>query len=209
MSHLKNQNYPQLITLMVAPLLPALIFYSIVYGPPSLQDFGILGTAISTIGGALLVVLTDALPPNLKHRLVFMRWRNPLPGHRCNALCAADPRIEPDQLTSRWPEVFGADVSDEARNARWYQQIYKTVQDNPAVQTTHRKFLLYRDATAGTLLLFLTAVVATQLIPQGSTLLPLVHASWTFTGLLLIYYRWNAALYGNRLVVNAVTNATI
>ena len=56
-------------------------------------------TAAITAFGA---VLSNYLPNSLKHALVFFRFRNALPAHRCRRICSADPRLSKHLLQVRW-----------------------------------------------------------------------------------------------------------
>jgi hypothetical protein len=110
---------------------------SIVSEPEKLVPVG-LAVLIST-------VLNSVLSAGTKAQLVFLRWRNALPGHRAFSEYAnSDPRIDPVVLKKTLGSAFPVDPVDQ--NRAWYQ-LYKTVEKEPAVEQVHRDFLLLRDYT--------------------------------------------------------------
>lgn len=94
----------------------------------------------------IATVLNGLLPATAKARLVFLRWRNTLPGHRAfTRYMIADPRIDPDAVQRA---VGGPlPVNPVEQNRVWYR-LYKTVENDPAIAQVHRDFLLTRDYTA-------------------------------------------------------------
>jgi hypothetical protein len=93
----------------------------------------------------ITAVINGVLSVSMKNRLVFLRWNCALPGHRAFSQYAKiDPRIEPADL----PRLCGGAVPTEAidQNRVWYQ-IYKSIENDPAVRQVHRDFLLLRDYT--------------------------------------------------------------
>jgi hypothetical protein len=98
-------------------------------------------------------VLNGLLPASAKARLVFLRWRNALPGHRAfSRYMTADPRIDPAavQKAIGGPLPVGA----VEQNQVWYR-LYKKVENDPAISQVHRDFLLTRDYTALAVLFFI------------------------------------------------------
>lgn len=98
-------------------------------------------------GLAVLVstVLNGFLSADTKARLVFLRWRNVLPGHRAFSEYAnSDPRIDPFVLGLILGSAFPVDPVDQ--NRVWYR-LFKIVEKEPAVEQVHRDFLLLRDYT--------------------------------------------------------------
>lgn len=95
-------------------------------------------------------VLNGLLPATAKARLVFLRWRNTLPGHRAfTRYVSADPRIDPDAVRRAVGAPLPVDPGEQ--NRVWYR-LYKTVENDPAIAQVHRDFLLTRDYTALTIL---------------------------------------------------------
>lgn len=116
-------------------------------------------TKVLPAGAAVIVVgIVNALPSaTAKTRLVFMRWRDPLPGCRAfSELAGTDSRISLPRLKAKlgkFPKAAGE------QNALWYS-IYKSMESDPAVEQVHRNYLLTRDYTFLALLmgLFLGAL---------------------------------------------------
>ena len=96
------------------------------------------------IGFAIIAVtvVNGILSDETKNRLVFLRWKHALPGHRAFSTHALkDPRINLKALeaaTGDWP------ITPEAENQQWYA-LYRGVADRPQVRQVHRDFLFMRD----------------------------------------------------------------
>jgi hypothetical protein len=94
----------------------------------------------------IATVLSGLLPADAKARLVFLRWRNTLPGHRAfTRYITGDPRIDPVAVQSAIGGPLPVDPVEQ--NRVWYR-LYKTVENDPAIAQVHRDFLLTRDYTA-------------------------------------------------------------
>jgi hypothetical protein len=94
----------------------------------------------------IATVLNGLLPADAKARLVFLRWRNTLPGHRAfTRYMTADPRIDPTAVQRAVGGPLPVDPAEQ--NQVWYR-LYKTVENDPAIAQVHRDFLLTRDYTA-------------------------------------------------------------
>ena len=155
--------------------------------------------AISAFGAAL----SHFLPNKIKDFLLFFRFRDTLPGHRCRHLCAGDPRLSGQSLRERWPELFAEEMSNSIQNAYWYEKIYLQVRNTPQVRQSHRAFLLYRHATGG---LFAIASLG-LLVKIASQLIELqVMGIWSLVVVLIIalFFAQSGRQSGNRLVRNAV-----
>lgn len=148
--------------------------------------------------GLAVVVTTVAnglLNSSLKERLVFLRWRHVLPGHRAFSVYAkADPRID----FVRLQRVCGNKIPTEPedQNSLWYR-FYLELQDVPAVLQVHRDYLLLRDYTGlAALFLILLGVSALFVVAPWKT-------CGIYLGLLLLQFvvvRHAAATYGVRFV---------
>jgi len=102
---------------------------------------GILATSIPL----LTIVLSGLLSEQLKARLVFWRWRNPLPGCRVfTELIGSDARIDLPALRKKHGE-FPRDPREQ--NTLWYR-LYKKHTGNVVVTEAHKNYLLTRDMTA-------------------------------------------------------------
>jgi hypothetical protein len=99
------------------------------------------------VGFALVIatVLNGVLSADVKARLVFLRWRNVLPGHRVfSEYATTDPRIDCRALSRLIGSSLPVDPLEQ--NRLWYR-LYRTVESDPAVRQVHRDFLLLRDYT--------------------------------------------------------------
>lgn len=208
MKNLKDKNKLLLAMLMGAPLLLILILQIGLDNAKATVDYFVAAAGLIAVSSAVLVMLSDIIPQSLKHKLVFLRLWNELPGHRCDKLCFSDPRLAEDELKATWQNVFGDHVSKKQRNGLWYKHIYKPVMDSPQVQSAHQKFLLYRDATAGSLVIIILLAAwawCEVSIPHLGELHP-----WAITiqGLFIITMLFCAQSNGNRMVVNATVVKT-
>jgi hypothetical protein len=105
------------------------------------------GQNLVPVGFALVIatVLNGLLSADMKARLVFLRWRHALPGHRAFSKYAArDARIDHAALEKLHGGLLPVDPVEQ--NRTWYR-IYKTVENDQAVRQVHRDFLLLRDYT--------------------------------------------------------------
>ena len=152
---LKTQNTVPLTSIYIVTLfLLALVQWGIdeAFAFTELLEKQAYITAVISIFGA---VLSNILPNSVKHILVFFRFRNVLPGHRCKAICDKDTRLSMEYLKYKWPDLFSQDMVESAQNAYWYKEIYSPVRNTPEVLQAHRNFLLYRDAVAGLFILMI------------------------------------------------------
>ncbi len=162
--------------------------------------------AVSLILSAVLLMLTNLLGHNIKHKLVFTRISNEMPGSRCHTLCKKDPRIDMGVVDTRWPDVFSEETSDSDRNSRWYRHIYKGVKDAPEVLQAHRNFLLYRDVFSG--LIGVGLVVLGWSLWGPEDLFGAIKTSvYVVLGVFALVSMIAARSAGNRFVVNAVAVA--
>jgi len=102
---------------------------------------GIIATCIPL----LTIVLSGLFGDQAKARLVFWRWRNPLPGCRVfTELIGNDARIDIPALRKKHGE-FPRDAKEQ--NALWYR-LYKKHTGSVIVTEAHKNYLLTRDMTA-------------------------------------------------------------
>lgn len=162
-------------------------FRSVLSDPEKLVPMG-LAVVIAT-------VLNGVLSADAKERLVFLRWKNALPGHRAFSRYAkSDPRI--DLVALR--KTLGAEfpVNPVEQNRVWYR-IFKTVEEEPAVSQVHRDFLLLRDYTGlSVLFIIFYGAVGLYTIASAKTLVLYLLA------LIIQYFvvRQAASQYGVRMV---------
>lgn len=199
---LKKQNNLKISALLAAIILICAGFQRGFDSVPTLQQGLFTGTA-GIIFSAVLVLITNLLPHSIKHKLVFLRLVEEMPGGRVHRLCKRDSRVVYDDVASRWPQVFDETISDNDRNALWYRDIYKPVRESHEVRQAHRSFLLYRDTLSGLVaLLIITGLWDFQGDPHLlGEIVPAVYIALSISALLALFAARNA---GNRFVVNAV-----
>jgi len=153
------------------------------------------------VGLAVLIstVLNGLLSADTKARLVFLRWRNALPGHRAFSEYAnSDPRIDPVVLRRVLGSAFPIDPVDQ--NRAWYR-FYKTVEKEPSVDQVHRDFLLLRDYT-GLSVLFIFFNGAAGLYAISSLRVWELYLLVLVTQYIIV--RWVASQYGIRMVTTVL-----
>lgn len=102
------------------------------------------------LGVALIGIINAQLSSENKGRIVFMRWKNPLPG--CEAFtqyAKTDPRVDIGVLAQGYGPL---PTEPNKQNALWYR-FYKSVENEPAVVQVHRAFLFERDYTCLSLMM--------------------------------------------------------
>ncbi len=93
----------------------------------------------------LALVLTGIISSKFKARLVFWRWKYPLPGHRAfSKLASTDPRVNIKILEQKLGEISMDPIE---QNRLWFN-IYKGQADKPTIKESHRSYLLARDLTS-------------------------------------------------------------
>ena len=108
----------------------------------------------------LTLVLTYLLPSGWKHRLIYTRWRNPLPGSWVfSELVDRDERISRQELVNQYGH-FPEPPAEQ--NALWYK-IYKSKQGDHVVLNSHGRWLLFRDLFAISLVLIVPSTAYTFL----------------------------------------------
>jgi len=147
----------------------------------------------------LAILLSGVLSDSGKARLVFWRWRNPLPGCRVfTHLIGTDPRIDVAALRKKHGE-FPQDA--HAQNALWYR-LYKEHKTVPMVWEAHKIYLLTRDMTtiaAVVAVLFTIGVLAASVNWKTSL--------W-YIGALTVQYVLVASAaqnYGKRFVLDVLS----
>lgn len=154
----------------------------------------------------ILFLLSHLIKANWKARLVFLRWKAPLPASRADKLIAKDDRINLENLPLDAKPLLSEHMTPRERNSHWYNHIFLEVRDIPAVANTHRQYLLDRDASAGVATLtFITALcdMITRLFFDVTVLSIYAYIALALYTLLLIL---SAANSGNRMVTGAVAN---
>lgn len=145
------------------------------------------------------VVLNGVLGDMAKARLVFWRWKNPLPGCRAfSELVNTDPRIDVAALKAKHG-AFPRSPKDQ--NALWFQ-IYKKHAAALTVSEGHRVYLLTRDMASLSLIFALVFPLCAFLSP--------IHrgVAFVYCAALLGQYlivATSARNYGRRFVLNVLT----
>ncbi|WP_232055401.1 hypothetical protein [Vibrio rotiferianus] len=159
-------------------------------------------------GGAMLGIgvvsgwLSHVMPAELKSALVFLRWNNVLPGHRFIKLSEKDRRIDTAFLKTRISEFELLKQNSSEQNSYWYKEFYRPSSKQDEVASTHRSYLLYRDAAAVSFVSAFALLVAKQLL--GEYVSELSYQSlWVFA-LAIVGFSIAARNAGNRLVTTAV-----
>jgi len=145
------------------------------------------------------IILNGLLGDQAKARLVFWRWKDPLPGCRVfSELIHADPRIDIKRLKEK---LGGFPRSAKEQNVAWFQ-VYKRQAKSVVVNDSHRLYLLTRDMAA-------LSVVFAIAFPLGAIW---STTSWSlqvgyFIGLLVQFamISTSARNYGNRFALNVLT----
>jgi hypothetical protein len=199
---LKEQNRWQL-WLVIA--VNYILFYAIVHAS-SIELAGLKAiftdaASILPVGIALVVttVINGLLSADLKAKIVFLRWHDPLPGHRAFSRYAqTDPRVDIAVLEKLRGSALPADPKEE--NKIWYR-MYKSVEDTPSVVQVHRDFLLMRDY-AGISVLILLIFGGIGLVLIGSPKVSVIYIALLAAQYLLV--RQAASNYGIRMVTTVL-----
>ena len=160
----------------------------------------VLVVAAMTSFGA---VLSNFLPNELKHPLVYFRFKNVLSGHRCRRICMKDPRLLSADLERKWPMLFLREMRESEQNSYWYREIYRPLRNAPEVVQAHRSFLLFRDAATG-LFVLLLGLLLWQLASEVVALPSLSIWSVVILAGVVLCLCQAARQSGDRMVANAV-----
>jgi len=151
-----------------------------------------------TIGIYLLgLILCYLFPSSLKHRLVFLRWNNPLPGSRIfTELIQKDQRISKQDLINKYGKL---PTIPEEQNQLWYR-IYKEKQNDTVILASHGRWLLFRDLLSISLILGPLSIILTFVITP-----PPASIVYAVSYIILIIVLWISAINtGNRFACNVL-----
>jgi len=145
------------------------------------------------------IVLNGVLGDVAKARLVFWRWRNPLPGCRAfSELVTTDPRVDVTALKAKHGAL---PRSPRDQNLLWFD-LYKKHANTLIVLEAHRVYLLTRDMAA------LSAIFAV-VVPFCAFLSPIPRGiALAYSVALLAQYliiATSARNYGRRFVLNVLS----
>lgn len=156
---LKGRNAPSLWTFMAVNVA---VFLSLVavqgFSAASFEEFwsriGIKNGALAVLIPLVTIVLGNLVSSPMKARIVFWRWRFPLPGCRIfTDLMHSDHRVDQETLTRKLGKLPEAPIE---QNVLWFR-LYKKHASVPVIADAQRVYLLLRDmaAIAAMFLLFL------------------------------------------------------
>jgi hypothetical protein len=155
---------------------------------------GVIATCIPL----LTIVLSGLIDDQMKARLVFWRWRNPLPGCRAfSELIRDDPRIDVPLLRKLYGEF---PRNPKQQNTLWYH-LYKKHTESVVVSEAHRNYLLTRDMTAlsGVFLVLFSAAIGLDSVPWKVACLYLMSLAAQYLIIAI-----SAQNYGKRFVLNVL-----
>ena len=147
-------------------------------------------------------IINAQVDSNNKARLVFWKWRHPLPGSRAFTEYAnTDSRIDSDTLKKHQDPL---PTNPRKQNALWFKW-YQECQDEPSILQVHREYLFTRDYAAISFLL---------LLGFGSLALwqtESINVAVTYISILAVQYllvRRAASNHGVRFVTSVMANKT-
>lgn len=163
------------------------------------REFQIKDSVVIVISPILALVLTGIISPGNKARLVFLRWRHALPGHRVfSRLIKSDSRIDEEKLKQKIGEL---PTEPEAQNKLWYS-LYKKCSEAVTVREAHRYFLLARDLATISFLFALAGPWSLLFFGHKATWALLYVGCMAGQYLLLSIVAQN---HGNRFACNVIT----
>jgi hypothetical protein len=156
------------------------------------------GGIIAAATPIIAILCVGVLGDTAKARLVFWRWKHPLPGCRAfSSLLKNDPRINADALRAKFGK-FPREA--RAQNALWFE-VYRRHSSASKVLESHRVYLLTRDMTA-VAAVFLIAFSAVMLTTPTSRGVIGIYALALLAQYLLAATA--ARNYGNRFALNVI-----
>lgn len=148
---LKDINRPALVLVVVANIA---LYYAILFGFDVFRFSNLMTNYENYLPSAFLALIVGVLNSQLNHaskaRLVFWRWKHPLPG--CMAFTSimnTDDRIDPAVLRT-FQDPLPTDPAEQ--NRLWYRW-YREFQNEPRISQVHREYLFTRDWTGLSVLL--------------------------------------------------------
>ena len=161
--------------LKAVAVLNLIIFWSVVVSAADFSEVGTLLASISLehaiialIAPIATFVLDGLFSADAKERLIFWRYRHPLPGSRAfTEHLPRETRADPVRLAEQWGTL---PTEPDQQNRLWYR-IYRSVDHEIRVHEAHRAWLFSRDLAAYAIL-FLSIFGCATVISD---------ASWTVT----------------------------
>ncbi len=155
-------------------------------------------SVLAAIMPILAIVLSGLFSDTWKARLVFWRWRDPLPGCRVfSELLSTDNRIDKTALATKLGEY---PQEADKQNALWFS-LYKKQGGMQKVLQSHKIYLLTRDmaSISALFVIFFPIGVFAQNSKWQSTA---IYAAALLSQYVLIAI--SARNYGNRFVLNVL-----
>ena len=152
--------------------------------------------------GAVSGWLSHLMSPELKSVLVFWRWNNVLPGHRFIQLSEKDRRIDNVILKARVSKYEALKINNSEQNSYWYKEFYRPSNKQEEVASTHRSYLLYRDAVAVSFVSAFALLVAKQFLGEYFSEVS-YQSFWVFV-VAIASFSIAARNVGQRLVTTAI-----
>lgn len=196
---LKDLNRPLLALVLIAHVVAYYILLnslSLQQAITNLKDYESYSGSLAV--AAIVGVLNSLISSTGKARIVFLKWKNPLPGSRAfDEILNQDDRIDPAIITQAAGGTLPLEPS--MQNRLWYQW-YRQFSDESSVKQVHREFLLTRDWATLTVLLFV-GFIPLAVIEVGPQ-----KAGYFALGLIaeFLLVRRSAAVHGNRFVATVL-----
>ena len=170
--------------------------------PTFFSDISVKDGLVASIAPIICFLIDGLLSTDTKARLVYWRWRHPLPGSQAfSTHLEADPRTDPAKLARAWGEL---PRQPDQQNVLWYQ-IYRSVENDVRVREAHRAWLYAQHLTAYAVLFLF--ILGTAAIVLGT---PLASIVWYLPALALQYMATmtTARKLGVRFVRNVLAIAS-
>jgi hypothetical protein len=119
-----------------------------------IQEAAIPGSISLAVIVLTKMVLLGLVPPNLRDRLVHLKWNNPLPGAR--AFSRIGPRSSRVNLAAV-DKKYGPLPDEPTDQDRLFYRIYLEHREEIGVLDAHRSYLATRDIATMNILIFLLA----------------------------------------------------
>ncbi|MEX1013836.1 MAG: hypothetical protein WDZ80_01585 [Candidatus Paceibacterota bacterium] len=150
----------------------------------------------------ITLILSGILPSEIKSKIVFFKWKNPLPGSRIfTELAQKDSRINLNDIQSKYGDL----PTDSAeQNQLWYK-IYKQYRSEITIQKSHHDFLFTRDLTSVSFI-FLVLFPISIFFISNSLIISITYILYLVVQFILL--RQVAKNYGNRFACNVLAEAT-
>ena len=106
------------------------------------DSISVKDSVVGMIAPVAVFLLNGSLSADMKARIVYLRWRDPLPGSRAFSIhLAQESRADPHRLARRWGPFPTSPID---QNRLWYH-IFKSVDTELEIHEAHRDSLQSRD----------------------------------------------------------------